>query len=476
MKSLVSALALAAAVGCGDDKSMIDPSSDAAVDGAVDAAAFVPPAPFAIPISTAGPDLLMSAVAGPSGTFYAAGYAAPTVAGTKDVIVAKLTASGGVDTTFGGGDGIASTGVAFRGTTDEIDIAVQSTGKIIVTATIADTADPNDRDVAVIRLNADGTLDDTFGSLGVLTLELNTAVNDSSNMLKGLDAARAVAVGANDVIYVHALQRAEGFIGSTTNPRLDTDFALVRLTSAGAPDATFGGGDGKFLLDIQESNANAKGLVVLADGSVVGTGYAATPGFGAGVQPVLYKLTTSGELVTAFATGGIFHEAVLGEQLEVYAAAVSGDGLVTASYGRNPGAANDWYIMRLNATTGMLDTTFGGAPNGLVHIDPSKMNLGSNCRNTIALPGGRVALFGSTGPSNMPTQDAAFAVLAGNGTLDPQFGGKVHLLKLGADGNDQFWGAAVNGGKTLFVGWKGGGATQTDTVNDDAYGLLVPTP
>ena len=476
MKILVSALAFTTAIGCGDDKSMVDPTPDAAVDAAGDAAAFVPPAPFAIPISTAGPDLLMAAAPGPSGTFYAAGYASATVTGTKEVIVTKLTASGAMDTTFGGGDGIASTGVAFRGSTDEIDIAVQSTGKIIVTATIANTADSNDRDVAVIRLNADGALDNTFGSVGVLTLNLNTATNDSSNMLKGPDAARAVTVGANDVIYVHAMQRAEGFIGSTANPRLDTDFALVRLTAEGVPDTAFGGGDGKFLLDLQETNANAKGLVLLADGSIVGTGYAATPGFGAGVQPVLYKLTPAGELVTAFATGGLFHEAVLGEQLEVYAAALSGDGLVTASYGRDPGAANDWYIMRINATTGMRDSTFGGAPKGLVRVDPSGMNLGSNCRNAIAMPGGRVALFGSTGPADMPSQDAVFAVLAPNGSFDAQFGGKAHVLKLGADGNDQFWGAAVNAGKTLFVGWKGGGATQTDTENDDAYGLLVTTP
>ena len=128
--------------------------------------------------------------------------------------------------------------------------------------------------------------------------------------------------------------------------------------------------------------------------------------------------------------------------------------------------------MRFDVTTGARDTSFGGAPNGAVLIDPSGMKLGSNCRNAIALPGGRTALLGSTGPSNMPAQDGAVAILKADVTLDTDYGTGVNTFALGAASNDQFWGGAVSGGHLMVLGWRGGGATPTETVNDDAHGVV----
>src|SRR5687767_424925 len=109
-------------------------------------APFVPPAPFAVALSAGGPDPPQSGAAAPGGSFYAAGFAAQMVGGPRLVTVVKLTASG-LDTTWGQG-GIVTTAVVFAGGTDEIDIATQSDGKIVVSATVANLINANDRDVA----------------------------------------------------------------------------------------------------------------------------------------------------------------------------------------------------------------------------------------------------------------------------------------------------------------------------------------
>ncbi len=456
------------------DATAIDAANDAATDAPVNP--FIKPTPFAVPLSVAGPDQLQSAIAGPAGTFYAAGFAAQTVAGPKLVSVVKLTATG-VDTTWAQ-NGISTTTLDFKGGSGEINVATQSDGKIIVAATVANTTNPADRDIALIRLTSAGVLDAGFGVAGVRILNLGTAL-DTNGTLSGFDGARGISIDPQNRIYLHAVQLAEGTITGGTTPRVDTDYAIVRLTANGDVDLTWGGGDGKHLLDIYSANAHSnatpRGILALADGSVVGGGYATSAGLGT-AQPVLYKLTPAGALDPAFAGGGLFHDQVLALQTEIYNIALHGTKIVTGGYGRDTGTTNDWVSMRFDVATGARDTAWGGASNGAVVFDPSGTKLGSNCRNAIALPGSRTMLIGSMGPSNMPAQDAVFAVLDADGKLDTRFGTGIVTYPLGANGNDQFWGGVASGNKAIVVGFKGGGTAQTDTTNDDSYAVVVTLP
>jgi uncharacterized delta-60 repeat protein len=433
---------------------------------------FTPPTPFSFRLSPAGPDQLQSATAGPNGTFYAAGFAGASPAGPFNVVVARLTTTG-PDATFGTG-GVVTTALVTPGGSGEVDMATQSDGKIIVSSTVVNAAVPTDRDIAVIRLNPNGTLDTTFGVDGVRVLDLSTT-GDGSTIT---DASRDLAVDANDNIFIHGIQKAEGNITGGVTPRIDSDFVVVKLTAAGAVDTSWGTG-GKHLQDIYlsatHSGATARGIIALADGSVIAGGYSNAIGT---VQPVLFKLSATGQPVTAFA-GGLYHDTILTVQTEVYDLALHGDKVVTGGYGRNAGTTNDWVSLRFDATTGVRDPTWGAAPNGAVLFDPSGAMLGSNLRNAIALPGGRTLLTGSVGPANMATQDAVFAILTADGKLDTKFGTGIVKYALGANGNDQFWGGAVNGNKVLVIGYKGGLAAlaaQTADVNDDAWGVIVTLP
>lgn len=470
MKKLWLTAAIAGLASCGDnnpatpDAPIVEP--DAPPDGP---APFTVPTPFAVPLSMAGPDQLQSAAAAPDGRFYAAGFAGAATTGPRFVTVVKFSRTGH-DATFGTA-GVFTSTVDFRGGSDEIDLVTQPGGKILVSATVANALDPNDRDIAVLRLNTNGTLDTTFGTLGVSVIDLNTAHN-TGTALVGLDSSRSIAVDAAGRIYLHAASRGVGLTGGGL-PRTDTDFTVARLTVDGMLDTGWGTA-GKHLLDIQESNATPRAIHVLADGSVIGSGYANSPGLGT-VQAVLYKVKPDGMRDTAWATDGLFHDTVLAVQTEVYGFGIHGDKLVTGGYGRNAGATNDYVSMRFDVATGARDLTWGGTTNGAVVVDPSGTMLGSNCRYAVALPNGRTALIGSTGPGNMPAQDAVLVILGAEGRVDTAtYGDGIHTFKLGADGNDQLWGGAVSGDAAVFVGYKGGGATQTATSNDDSYGIILP--
>ncbi len=464
--------ALMAVAGCGDSTSAQPDAAqpDAAPDAPknVDAPTYTAPTPFAIPLSAAGPDQLQAVVAGPDGSFFAAGFAAETLTSDKYVTVVKLNGAGPV-AAFGTG-GVATTRfVSAAGSAGEIGIVAQSTGKVVVVATIANAVNAMDRDLVVFRLDGDsGELDTTFGNAGSVVLDLNTALD--ATVAAQRDASRGIAVGPNDTLYVLGAQRR------AAEAATDTDIAVVRLTANGVIDASFGTA-GKFTHDIQNANATPRGIHALADGSVVTFGYATTPAVGNTTQALIYKITSAGALDPAFATSGFFHDSVLTTQTETYNAAFHGNKFVTGGYGRESsavGVANDYISLRFDVATGARDLTWGGAPNGAVVFDPSGTMAGSNCRNAVALPGGKTLLLGSAGPANMASQDAVFAVLNASGALDPAYGDGIHSYALGANLNDQFWGGAVAGNVALIVGYKGGGATPSATVNDDAWALLLP--
>lgn len=431
---------------------------------------FVPPTPVALTLSAAGPDQLQSVVAGPGGTFYVGGFAGAAATGPFRAVVAQVNAAGALVPSFGIG-GVVTTDLVVPGTADEVDLAVQSDGKLLVGATVLSSSAPPDRDVVVLRLTAAGQVDTTFGDNGVRVLDLSTTGGGSTVM----DSLRALAVGAGDAIFLHGGQKAEGTITGGSTPRVDSDFYVVKLTSQGAVDASWGT-SGKHLQDIYlsatHSNAVPRFVRPLPDGSLLAGGYSNAIGT---VQPVVYKLSASGAPVTAFASGGLFHDTVLAVQTEVYNVAIHGDKVVTGGYGRQSGTINDWVSLRFDVNTGARDATWGGATGGAVLFDPSGAMLGSNLRSTVALPDGKTLLVGSTGPANMATQDAVFAVLDNSGKLDTKYGTGIVKYPFGSNGNDQLWGVAISGDKVMMVGHKGGLAAlamQTAGQNDDSY--LVP--
>ena len=166
----------------------------------------------------------------------------------KDFAVLRFNANGSLDTTFGG-TGFVITDVAQK---DDIATAtvLQPDGKVVV----AGYSGPGSftQDFAVFRYNADGSLDTTFNGAG----KVITPVGDFS------DYAFAVAVQADGKII--AAGKADGSPSAV---------ALVRYNANGTLDSTFHG-TGKLITPVGE-NSRAAAIRVQADGRILVSGEAA---------------------------------------------------------------------------------------------------------------------------------------------------------------------------------------------------------
>ena len=121
-----------------------------------------------------------------------------------DIAIARLNTDGTLD------DSLSSDGkvvVSFndgQGFVDEgADVAITSENKILVVGT-ADQSTPGDRDFAIAQLNPDGTLDDAFGAAGRQVVDFNFL---SSGVL---DTANAVAISSTGHIVVAGGSREMG--------------------------------------------------------------------------------------------------------------------------------------------------------------------------------------------------------------------------------------------------------------------------
>ncbi len=143
--------------------------------------------------------------------------------GTKyNLATARYLSSGALDTSFGGTGKILTTIGAYN---DELNsIAIQSDGKIVgVGQSFVKIAKKLVGRLLIVRFNANGTLDSTFGSSGKVLLNLG-----------GSDYAAGVVIRTDGKIVV------AGYSLSTTNSNSTT--ATVRLNTNGSMDSSFGAG------------------------------------------------------------------------------------------------------------------------------------------------------------------------------------------------------------------------------------------
>lgn len=138
--------------------------------------------------------------------------------------VARLTATGAMDPTFG------PNGIQVIGIVDISDVAVDpATGRIVLAGYGWNAAGPGTaEDFAVVAVMPDGSIDTSFGSGGAVYMDFQQAGQSSSD-----DRATAVLVQPDGKIVV-AGSGAQLINESTKN------FVVVRLNADGGADASFG--------------------------------------------------------------------------------------------------------------------------------------------------------------------------------------------------------------------------------------------
>ncbi len=356
--------------------------------------------------------------------------------------------AGDLDPTFGSG-GVATTWFPATTSSRAYAMAVQADGKRVLAGAMDAPPDPaviptppTNTDFALARYNMDGTLDPTFGQGGMV----------STDFLGEEDTARAVAVQTDGKIVAvgvagyHSYHLALAVARYNADGSLDSSFAdhgkllvygslgamgqavqiqpdgkilvggsiyensgqflLLRYTSDGSPDLTFGS-NGRVQT---QPSGNPNGtdilyaLAVQPDGKIVAAGWGG-----------IVRYLPNGALDTAFGNGGI-GVASAGAQLE--AVLLQADGKLVA------GSGGGQFTVYRYLVNGQLDTSFDGDGTATTVF----AGVGASAHSLALQPDGKIIAVGSSQswtrgiPNNCINCVLAMARYNTDGSLDNGFG------------------------------------------------------
>jgi uncharacterized delta-60 repeat protein len=173
------------------------------------------------------------------GKLVAAGFTFTGDASTGDFALARFTAAGHPDGSFGTGGRVTTD---FAGGFDDARALVVQAGKLVAAGSATTASGP---DFALARYDSHGSLDPTFGAGGKVTTDFAPVFGDA-------DEINALVVQQGKLV-------AAG--SSFTGGGLRFDFGLARYRPNGDLDATFGTG-GTTTTDFSRREDRAQALVV----------------------------------------------------------------------------------------------------------------------------------------------------------------------------------------------------------------------
>ena len=214
--------------------------------------------------------------------------------------LARYNTNGSLDTTFGTAGKVTTAIYVVPGYDSLSAIVIQADGKIVAVGSANPTFD-----FAMVRYNANGSLDTTFGTGGKVTTDIG-----------GIDSGKAIAIQSDGKIVAAGTGGASGS-------------ALVRYNTNGSLDTTFGTG-GKVTTVTAGSLEYAYAVVIQDDSKIVTVGTRLIAG-SSGVFS-LARYNTNGSLDTTFGTGGKLTTSLgPGPNTLAYAAAIQSDGKIVAA-------------------------------------------------------------------------------------------------------------------------------------------------
>ncbi len=291
--------------------------------------------------------------------------------GTLGMLIERFNSNGSLDTSFGSG-GVVKVLTAQFG--DGYGVAIAPGGKIVAAGSANSSSGGSN--IAVVRLNSNGSLDSSFGSGGIVTL----ARTDSK--------AQGVAVQSDNKVVI---------VGSEA-PDLQVPNAIIaRLTSSGALDSSFAqGGVYSHQYAIGASNSAFNAVRVLSNGSIVAAG-AATDG-NTGANAVIARFTAGGAPDSSFGHGGVVYSTAASNTL-VENTVPGANGLAVASNG-DLIAGGTFSSSGLTGVSALALQSGGATDNGFGSGGTAHTSFGSNFGqgNAVAIsPTGLIAVAGDQG-------------------------------------------------------------------------------
>ncbi len=398
-----------------------------------------------------------------NGEIIQVGQAADPTTHNTDIALVRYTASGALDTSFGTGGVVLTPLTTGAGAPTASDVLVDSQGRIVVVG-------GDGSHFELLRYTSSGQLDSTFGNGGLVTTPVPGATSSGVATTVALDAAGDIIVGGS------AYSSQFGFFAPlfrySTGGTLDTsfglggmafanfptatittinsllvesdgsilvggndsgntsDWALLRFTSAGRPDPTFGT-SGAVVTSFGKAQETATALAEQPDGKIVAVGDAST-GAAGGFDVARYN--PDGTLDATFATAGTLTTSFSGDHANALGVAVDANGkIVVGGTVTVSGQSGTYFALARYLADGTLDGTFGTA--GLATTVGAAQNDEASFNGTLALdPAGNIVLASSGANFNLarftgdPATPATPSLYAADQSVTAPTSGTVPLV------------------------------------------------
>jgi len=313
-----------------------------------------------------------SVVIQPDGKIVVAGGAFPLFTFLGNFEIVRYNADGSLDASFGSG-GIVTTHFPGGQGSYAFAVSLQPDGKIVAAGThfVNFSSDASSNtDFALARYNASGTPDTSFGNNGLVTTDFNHFNDDVFSILVQPDG-RLVAVG------------------SATTQMTFSDFAAARYLSNGSLDPSFGNA-GKVRTDFGSGGFDqARSATLQPDGKIVAAGTMISPN-GLTQRFALVRYNPNGARDGTFSGDGrqtIDFGSCCQSATKVL---LQADGkIVAVGYANTESSDSDFLLARTNPN-GQLDATFG--TGGKVRTSFGNLNGGAN--GAVLQPDGKVVAVG----------------------------------------------------------------------------------
>lgn len=353
------------------------------------------------------------------GKIVAVGYALTGI--NYDIAIARYNTDGSLDVSFN----TTGTLVIELGSNDDVayGVAIQSDGKIVIAGS---KGNGSNTDFLLMRLNSDGTNDNSFDTDGIVTTTFDVS----------FECAYDVAI------------QSDGKIVAAGNAFMDTtyNFALARYNTNGSLDGTFGtGGKVTTLLAYADE---ARAMAIQSDGKIVLTGLTKQADFSIAFGTARYN--TDGSLDNTFNSTGKVITSVTTYNDTPQAIALQSDGKIVVAGKGTPVGPEQFAVVRYT-TTGALDVTW----NGTGMVTTAFGSTWDEARAVVIQSDGKVLAGGLANSSGMKFAMARYNT---DGTLDATFGtGGKMLTPFGS--SSSIWTMLIQpDSKLLTAGYSGAAA------------------
>jgi uncharacterized delta-60 repeat protein len=337
-----------------------------------------------------------SVIVEPSGKILVGGAAGGELA------LARYNSDGGLDSSFGGGDGkvtaavSASNASGFR--SESGSMALLPNGQVVLGGNVSlNQHNPQTGEsfwephMVVARFTADGSLDTSFGTGGI-------------------------AIGPEGDLYGLAVDGSGRILAAGWSSH---EFAVARFTSSGSLDTSFAG-TGLVKMNLNVTGSKAADVLVQPGGKILASGY--------GIGMTLFRFNENGSLDSSFGGGDgtvtpsfgspcCIGGSAVGLALEADGRIVIAGGLITENYEEENPFTYEWTAARLHAN-GVPDKTFGTDGLTTEGFEGTK-NYGEYATGISLQSDGKVVAVGTSGYPNSDLGVMRF--LGGGSDAEPSY-------------------------------------------------------